>query len=162
MRRLLAVVALGGLALAGAGCGAKPVPPPAAAPTSASPSSDPYAANTHEVCATVNQVVADGVARFGSDVGALAGHLTGGNKPEADKARAAALARLKDLAGKGRNAGQPAADPAVAGAVGTVADRLDALAADPTLLAGVKTVADTPAVNKRVTTVTEALTGVCV
>jgi len=154
MRRLLAVVALGGLALAGAGCGAKPVPPPAAAPTSASPSSDPYAANTHEVCATVNQVVADGVARFGSDVGALAGHLTGGNKPEADKARAAALARLKD--------GQPAADPAVAGAVGTVADRLDALAADPTLLAGVKTVADTPAVNKRVTTVTEALTGVCV
>src|SRR6266545_5014503 len=130
MRRLLAVAALGGLALAGAGCSGRPVPPVAAAhPSSAPPVSraaSPYAANTHEVCAAVNAVVADGVTRFGTDVGTMAGHIAGGNQPEADKSRTAALA------------------------------------ADPTLLAGVKTVADVPAVNQRVTAAADPLTGVCV
>src|SRR6266545_3224559 len=163
MRRLLAVAALGGLALAGAGCSGRPVPPVAAAhPSSAPPVSraaSPYAANTHEVCAAVNAVVADGVTRFGTDVGTMAGHIAGGNQPEADKSRTAALSRLT---GKVRGAGRPAADPVLASAVGSVADRFAALAADPTLLAGVKTVADVPAVNQRVTAAADPLTGVCV
>jgi hypothetical protein len=166
MRRLLAVAVLGGLALAGTGCGSRTVPPPAAAPSSppvrASHAPNPYAANTHEVCTAVNALVADGVTRFGTDVGTMAGHLTGGNKTEADKSRSAALGRLTELSGRVRDAGQPAADPLLVHAVGTVADQFAALATDPTLLAGVKTVADVPAVNARVAGAAEPLAGVCI
>ena len=166
MRRLLAVAVLGGLALAGAGCGSKPVPPAAAAPTrsSASPSrgADPYAANTHEVCTAVNGAVRDGVARFATDLGAMVGHLAGGNQPEADKSRKSAQGRLTELAGNVRGAGAPAADPVLVTAVGNVATRFEVLAADPAFLAGVKTVGDVPAANQRVTAATDPLTGVCV
>jgi hypothetical protein len=165
MRRLLAVAVLAGLAFAaGTGCGSRTVPPPAApsSPVRASHASDPYAANTHQVCTAVNALVADGVTRFGTDVGAMAGHLSGGNKPEADRSRGAALGRLTELSGRVRDAGQPAADPDLVRAVGAVADRFAALATDPTLLAGVKTVADVPAVNARVAGAAEPLAGVCV
>jgi hypothetical protein len=114
------------------------------------------------VCTALNTLVSDGVTRFGTDVGAMVGHLSGGNQPEADKSRASAMGRLTELAGKVRGAGQPAADPTLVHAVGTVADRFGALAADPALLAGVRTVADVAAVNKRVTAATDPLTGVCV
>src|SRR5256885_5988253 len=113
MRRLLAVAVLGGLALAGAGCGSKPVPPAAAAPSTPSPAAssggtDPYAVNTHEVCSAVNGAVRDGAARFATDLGAMVGHLAGSNQPEADKSRKAAQGRLTELAGNVRGAGQPA------------------------------------------------------
>jgi hypothetical protein len=164
VRRLLAVAVLGGLALAGTGCGSRTVPPPAArsSPVRASHPPDPYAANTHEVCTAVNALVADGVTRFGTDVGAMAGHLSGGNRTEADRSRSAALGRLTELSGRVRDAGKPAADPLLAHAVGTVADGFAALAADPTLLAGVQTVADVPAVNARVAGAAEPLAGVCI
>jgi hypothetical protein len=118
--------------------------------------------NTRQVCTAVNALVADGVARFGTDVGAMAGHLAGGNKPEAEKSRASAQGGLADLAGKVRGAGQPAADPILVTAVATVATKLDALATDPALLTGVRTVADAPAVNQRVAAATDPLTGICV
>jgi hypothetical protein len=166
MRRLLAVVALGGLALAGAGCDNAPAAPAAAATASRSaspsPTVDQYAANTREVCAAVNQLIVDGAARFGSDVGAMVGHLAGGNQAEAGKSRAAALAGLKDLAGRIRSAGQPGADPRVVTAVGTVADNLERLAADPTLLDGVRSAADVPAVDQKITAAATGLTSVCV
>lgn len=165
MRRLLAVVALGTLALAG--CGSKPVPPAAAAPSTTPPATptrgpDPYAANTHEVCSAVNGAVHDGTARFATDLGAMVGHLAGGNQPEADKSRKSAQHRLTELAGTVRGAGAPAADPVVVSAVGGVASRFDALAADPAFLAGVKTVDDVPAANRRVAAATEPLAGLCV
>src|SRR5437660_69401 len=166
MRRLLAVVALGGLAIAGGACDKGPAAPAAAATASRSaapsPSVNPYAANTHEVCTAVNELIADGVARFGTDVGAMVGHQAGGNQAEADKSKASALAGLKDLAGKIRSAGQPAADPAVSTAVGTVADNLGQLAADPTLLDGVKSAVDVPTVDRKVTAAAAGLTSVCV
>jgi hypothetical protein len=167
MRRLLAVAALGGLALAGAGCGSKPVAPAAAAPSTPSPATssrgpDPYATNTHEVCSAVNGAVKDGVARFATDLGTMVGHLAGGNQPEADKSRKSAQSRLTELAGNVRGAGAPAADPVLVTAVGNVASRFDALAADPAFLTSVKTVSDVPAANRRVTAATEALAGVCV
>jgi hypothetical protein len=166
MRRLLAVAALGGLALAGAGCGSKPVPPAAAAPSTppaASPSGpDPYATNTREVCSAVNGAVKEGAARFATDLGAMVGHLAGGNQPEADKSRKSAQSRLTELAGNVRGAGAPAADPVLVSAVSSVASRFDALAADPAFLTGVKSVSDVPAANRRVTAATEPLGGVCV
>ncbi len=167
MRRLLAVAVLGGLALAGAGCGSKPVPPAAAAPSTPSPAAssggtDPYAVNTHEVCSAVNGAVRDGAARFATDLGAMVGHLAGSNQPEADKSRKAAQGRLTELAGNVRGAGQPAADPVLVTAVGSVAAGLDALAADPAFLTGVKTVGDIPAANRRVAAAAQPLGGVCV
>jgi hypothetical protein len=162
MRRLLAVAALGALALAG--CGSKPVPPAtAAAPsTPSTPAATTTDPNTQAVCAAVNGAVREGAVRFATDLGTMVGHLAGGNQPEADKSRKAAQSHLTELAGKVRGAGAPAADPVLAGAVGSVASRIDALAADPTFLTGVKRVGDLPAANQRVTAVTEPLGGVCV
>lgn len=165
MRRLLAVVALSGLALAGAGCGRSTAAPAAASPShsaSPSPTVNPYAANTHEVCTAINQLIVEGAAKFGTDTGAMVGHLAGANQVEADKSRAAALSGLKDLAGRIRAAGQPAADPNLSKAVATVADTLERLSTDPSLLADVKVPTDVPAANQKVTAAANALTGVCV
>jgi hypothetical protein len=165
MRRLLAVAALCALA----GC-SRPAPPTVAGPptptpaaTSATtPSGDPYAANTQAVCTSINGVVKEGTARFATDLGAMVGHLAGGNQPEADKSRRSAQARLTELAGKVRSAGTTAANPVLVSAVGAVASRYDALAADPAFLAGVKTASDLPAANQRVAAATDPLGGVCV
>jgi hypothetical protein len=168
MRRLteLAVVAVC-LAVAGqvlAGCSGTPSAAPATA-ASATPrpsrTPNPHASNTHDVCTAINQLLADGAARFGSDVGTMVGHLAGSNPADADKFKASALAGLGDLAGKVRAAGQQATDPELVTAVNTVADNLDRLAADPTLLDGVRTKADIPAVNKKVTSAASPLTGIC-
>jgi hypothetical protein len=160
MRRLLAVAALCALA----GC-SRPAPPIAAGPPTPTPRSavpDQFAANTQEVCASVNGAVKEGTARFAGDLGAMVGHLAGGNQPEADKSRRSARDRLTELGTKVRSAGAPAANPVLVSAVGSVAARYDALAADPAFLAGVKTVGDLPAANQRVAAATDALGGVCV
>jgi len=160
MRRLLAVAALCALT----GC-SKPAPPTAVGPptpTPAAPSADSFAANTHVVCASVNGAVKEGTARFATDLGAMVGHLAGGNQPEADKSRRSAQGRLTELAAKVRSAGTTAANPVLVTAVGTVASRYDALAADPAFLAGVRTASDVPAANQRVAAATDPLGGVCV
>jgi len=164
MRRLLAVAALCALA----GC-SKPVTPPTAGPPAPTPAVTPsstaagqYAANTQAVCTSINGVVREGAARFATDLGAMVGHLAGGNQPEADRSRKSAQGRLTELAAKVRSAGATAADPVLVSAVGTVASRYDALAADPAFLAGVKTVSDVPAANQRVAAATDPLGGVCV
>jgi hypothetical protein len=161
MRRLLAVAALCALT----GC-SKPAPPTVAGPptpTPAAPSSaDPFAANTQVVCASVNGAVKEGTARFATDLGAMVGHLAGGNQPEADKSRRSAQGRLTELAAKVRSAGTTAANPVLVSAVGNVASRYDALAADPAFLAGVRTASDVPAANQRVAAATDPLGGVCV
>ena len=163
MRRLLAVAALCALA----GC-SRPAPPTAAGPPTPTPAArssataDPFAANTQVVCTSISGVVKDGAARFASDLGAMVGHLAGGNQPEADKSRRSAHDRLTELGAKVRSAGAPAANPVLVSAVGSVASRYDALAADPAFLAGVQTVGDLPAANQRVAAATDPLGGVCV
>ncbi len=162
MRRSLAVL-LAALLAAGCDSGARsPAPAPATSATARpARTPNPYASNTHDVCKAINQLLADGAARFGSDVGTMVGHLAGSNPADADKSKASALAGLGDLAGKVRAAGQRAADPELATAVNAVADNLDRLAADPTLLDGVRTKADLPAVNMKVTSAASPLTGIC-
>src|SRR5207248_2456552 len=101
MRRLLAVAALGALA----GCGSKPAPPAAGPPTPtpaarSSATADPFAANTQVVCSSINGVVKEGTARFATDLGAMVGHLAGGNQPEADKSRKSAQGHLTELGAK--------------------------------------------------------------
>jgi hypothetical protein len=157
--RFVVGLLLAGLALARA------TPAPAPAPSSApppSPTSNAYTSNTHEVCTAINQLLADGAARFGTDVGTMVGHLAGSNPADADKYRASALAGLKDLAGKVRAAGASAADPRLVTAVNTVADNLDRLAADPTLLDGVRSKADIAVANQKVTSAASPLVGICV
>ena len=163
MRRLLAVAALGALA----GCGSKPAPPAAGPPTPtpaarSSATADPFAANTQVVCSSINGVVKEGTARFATDLGAMVGHLAGGNQPEADKSRKSAQGHLTELGAKVRSAGASAANPVLVTAVGSVASRYDALAADPAFLAGVRTAGDVPAANQRVAAATDPLGGVCV
>jgi hypothetical protein len=146
-----------------AGCSTPPAAPATAASATPrpSPTRNPYASNTHDVCTAVNQLIADGVARFGTDVGTMVGHLAGSNPADAGKFKASALAGLKDVAAKVRAAGLGATDPRLVTAINTVADELDRMASDPTLLDGVRTKADIPGVNQKVTSAAAALVGIC-
>jgi hypothetical protein len=177
MRRLLVAVALAMVALVGTACGSSrtPTTSPAAsgspgtsagasgsAPGGASSAAKPGGTGTRQVCDAINQAVSDGETAVGTDVGSIVGHLAGGNQSEADKAKAAALAHLKEMAGKIRTAGAPAQDPAVRNAVQEAATNLEKLATDPGLLAGVKSAADVTPVIQKVNTAIGHLTTACV
>jgi hypothetical protein len=161
--RFVVALLLAGLALTGCASTASTAAPSPAASPAPRPSRTPnaYASNTHAVCTVLNQLLADGAATFGTDVGTMVGHLAGSNPADADRFKAQALAGLKDLAGKVRTAGLGAADPQLVTAVHTVADNLDRLAADPTLLDGVRSKDDIVAVNQKVTSAASPLIGIC-
>jgi hypothetical protein len=176
MRRLLAAVALAVVALVGTACSSSTTTTPPVASGSAAPgastggspsggtssSANPNGSNTRQVCDAINQAISDGETAVGTDVGSVVGHLASGNQGEADKAKVAALAHLKEMAGKVRTAGAPAVDPAVRNAAEEAAVGLEKLAADPGLLSGVKSAADVTPVIQKVNTAIGHLTTACV
>jgi|GEM_PF-6080483 len=112
-------------------------------------------------CAALTAAVSSGTVAFGTQAGAMVGHLAGGNTAAAGKARTAAVASLGDLAGRLRVAARPATYAPVLDAADVSARRLEALAADPTLFAGVKTRADLPELINRVSVSVVPLAGAC-
>jgi hypothetical protein len=133
----------------------------ASADPSATPSADPTATDTHQVCGAIFQTVSEGASAVGTDLGAMVGHLSGANDSAASASRDSALRKLSDLAAHVRSAGAPALDPVVRTAAGQTADRLQALATDPNLLAGVKDANQLGPVIQKITTATDPLTTAC-
>jgi hypothetical protein len=176
MRRLavwsLAPMVAVAVALAGCGSTGGGTPSaggPSSADVSAQPGPSPstsasglVTANTKQVCDAINQAIAEGASAFGSDLGTLAGHLAGGNKAEADKARTTALNRLKTLATKVRAAAAGAEDSEVRAAAQHTADQITALASDPALLSGVRSASDLAPVIEKLTRATDEMNKVCV
>jgi hypothetical protein len=130
------------------------------APT-ASPSANATTADTHQVCGAIFQTVSEGASAVGTDLGAMVGHISGANDSAASASRDSALHKLSDLATQVRSTGAPALDPVVRTAAGATADRLQALATDPNLLAGVKDTNQLNPVLQRITTATDPLTTAC-
>jgi hypothetical protein len=171
MRRLAAAGVLVLCALFGTACSsgsgrntatgtaASASPGPGASP---SPSEAPYAANTHQVCGSLNQVIATGASTIGTDLGTAVGHVAGGNSTEADKAKAAALTHIKSLATDIRTAAQPAQTQVLQQAADGAASNLETLAADPSLLVGLKSGSDVTPVLEKVTGATATLAKACV
>jgi hypothetical protein len=178
MRRLavLSLAPLAATVVALAGCGSAGGSSPSAAGTaiddspSVSAPASPSAAlashaatgNAKQVCAAINQAIAQGASTFGTDLGNIVGHLAGGNKTEADKAKTAALGHLKDTATKIRATGATADDPALRTAAQNTADAISALATDPALLGGVKSAADLKPLIEKMTRATDGMNSVCV
>jgi hypothetical protein len=125
------------------------------------PSADATTADTHQVCGAIFQTVSAGASAVGTDLGAMVGHLSGANDSAAGASRDSALRKLGDLATQVRTAGAPALDPVVRTAAGETADRLQALAADPGLLTGVKEADQLDPVLSKITTATDPLTTAC-
>lgn len=128
---------------------------------SASVSADATTADTHQVCGAIFQTVSEGASAVGTDLGAMVGHMSGANDSAAGASRDSALHKLSDLATQVRSTGAPALDPVVRTAAGQTADRLQALATDPNLLAGVKDASQLSPVIKQITTATDPLTTAC-
>ncbi|MEN3304918.1 MAG: hypothetical protein V7603_1120 [Micromonosporaceae bacterium] len=159
------VVGLAGCAANGGGTPSAGGTSPAGAAVPASPStraSVPVTADTRQVCDTINRAIAEGAAAFGGDLGTLAGHLTGGNKAAADKARTSAQGRLRTLATKIRTAAGPADDSEVRAAARHTADQITTLATDPALLSGVRSASDLAPVIEKLTRATDEMNKVCV
>ncbi len=133
-----------------------------ASATSSDASPDATMANTRQVCATVNKAIADGSAAFASDLGTFAGHLAGGNKTQADKAKADAIAQLNTMATKIRSAGDSALDPRVQDGARRTAAQISALASNSGLLANVKSASDLAGVIEKLTRASDAMNSVCV
>jgi hypothetical protein len=140
---------------------ASPAVASGSASSAASPGTDPTATDTHQVCGAIFQTVSEGASAVGTDLGAMVGHMSGANDSAAGASRDSALRRLGDLATQVRSTGAPALDPDVRTAAGQTADRLQALATDPNLLAGVKDTDQLGPVLQKITTATEPLTTAC-
>jgi hypothetical protein len=169
MRRLalVSLAAAAAIPVAVAGCGSAGGGAAAgapAAPSTTAPSagfSPPVTENTRQVCDKINRAVADGAAAFGRDLGTLAGHLAGGNTADATAARKSALARLTALATTIRAAAGTAEDTEVRASARRTADQIDALAADPALLSGLKSTKDLAPVIEKLSRATDEMNKVC-
>jgi hypothetical protein len=153
-----------------AGCGTAnqgttkaPAPSALAAPapsgTPASP--DPTGADTKRVCGALFQQVTEGTSAVGSDLGAMVGHISGANPSAAGASKDSALHKLTDLASQVRAAAAPALDPGVRNAADQTASRLESLAADPNLLAGVQSPDQVTPVIAQITGAADPLTTAC-
>jgi hypothetical protein len=141
-----------------------PSTPAASATASAGPSAasaDPTAADTRRVCGSIFQTVTEGTSEVGSDLGAMVGHLSGANPPAAGASRDSALHRLSDLAAHVRSTAAPALDAGVRTAADQTASRLESLAADPNLLAGVQSTDQVTPVIAKITGAADPLTTAC-
>lgn len=163
-------VALAAVLIFAAGCGSAnqqsttaPAPSALATPVrSATPASpDPTAADTKRVCGALFQQVTEGTSAVGSDLGAMVGHVSGANQSAAAASRDSALHKLTDLASRVRAAAAPALDPGLRGAADQTAGRLEALAADPNLLAGVQSPDQVTPVIAKITGAADPLTTAC-
>ena len=166
-------VGLAAVLVFAAGCGsagrevsAAPAPSAAAASVSPAPSAtpaspDPTAADTRQVCGALFQQVTEGTSAVGADLGAMVGHLSGANPGAAGTSRDAALQKLSGLASGVRSAGAPALDPGVRNAANQTASRLESLAADPGLLAGVQSTDQVTPVIAKITGAADPLTTAC-
>jgi hypothetical protein len=149
-----------------AGCGGTARPSAAApsasvAPSASAASPDPATADTRRVCGAIFQTVTEGTSAVGSDLGAMVGHLSGANQSAAGASRDSALHRLSDLAAHVRSTAAPALDPGVRTAADQTASRLEALAADPNLLAGVQSTDQVGPVIAKITGAADPLTTAC-
>lgn len=171
-RRIALPLAAGALAAVAAGCGSTASRPstagttaPSAPASATSPvsvaSADPTAADTRRVCGAIFQTVTEGTSAVGSDLGAMVGHLSGANQSAASASRDSALHRLSDLAAHVRSAAAPALDPGVRAAADQTASRLESLAADPNLLAGVQSTDQVSPVVTKITDAADPLTTAC-
>jgi hypothetical protein len=163
-----ALIVVSGCASAPSGSLAAPAATGSASPgasgsasPAASPSVDPTAADTHQVCGAIFQTVSEGASAVGTDLGAMVGHMSGANDSAAGASRDSALHKLNDLATQVRSTGAPALDPVVRTASGETADRLQQLATDPNLLAGVRNTDQLAPVLEKITSATNPLTTAC-
>lgn len=141
MRRILAATVLALLALPVAGCsdGDRTAGGPAAgtaAPAgSAKPSADPSA---EAICADLKNTVLDADAKaFGAELGKMVAYRAQGKTQQQEQARAAAQAKLREIAGKLRTHANSATDPALRQALTNSAGNIDRLAADSSYLTNV-------------------------
>ena len=165
-------VGLAAVLIFAAGCGtasreaADPAPSAAVAAVSPAPSGTPAspdatAADTRQVCGALFQQVTEGTSAVGSDLGAMVGHLSGANPSAAGTSKDSALHKLSDLASHVRAAAAPALDPGVRSAADQTASRLESLAADPSLLAGVQSTDQVSPVIAKITGAADPLTTAC-
>jgi hypothetical protein len=168
-------VVVGAALIFAAGCGGaadRPVAAPfagSASPAASGPSAvpaspaspDPIAVDTQRVCGAIFQTVTEGTSAVGSDLGAMVGHLSAANQSAAGTSRTSALHRLSDLASRVRSTAAPALDPGVRGAAEQTAARMDSLASDPDLLAGVQTTTQVSPVIAKITGAADPLTTAC-
>jgi hypothetical protein len=160
-------VGLAAVLIFAAGCGSASagVPAPSAlaapAPSRTPASPDPTAADTARVCGALFQQVTEGASAVGSDLGAMVGHVSGANTAAAGASRDSALHKLTDLATRVRSAAAPAMDPGVRSAANQTASRLESMAADPNLLAGVQSTDQVTPVIAQITGAADPLTTAC-
>jgi hypothetical protein len=156
----------GGTGRSTAAAGGTPAPstPAASATPSAgasAASADPTAGDTQRVCGAIFQTVTEGTSAVGADLGAMVGHLSGANQSAAGASRDSALHRLSELASHVRSTAAPALDAGVRSAADQTASRLESLAADPNLLAGVQGTDQVTPVIAKITGAADPLTTAC-
>jgi hypothetical protein len=147
MRRVLAAVLAGGIALTGAACSADDKPTAAAAPSptpsaAPSPSAPDYSANTRLVCDKLQAIFNDDIAAFGTQIGKMIAYKEAKQKPEAAAAEKAAQAQLKKVGDKVRAETSAALDPQLQQAGAESADKFAESAADTKFFDSIKSTTD--------------------
>jgi hypothetical protein len=156
-------VAAAALAIA-TGCGnvaGAPQAGAAATPGAVPSSLDPTAADTKQVCAAIFQNMTTGFSGIASDLGSMVGHESQSNKSAADASLASAKQKLTSLAAQVRSTAAPALNPGVRDAANQAASQLEAIAADPNLLPGVKSNDQMSPVIAKITGTTSTLNTAC-
>lgn len=156
MRRITAVASLAAFVALGAGCSADggsasgPSAGTSAGSTStgsARPTVDPSA---EAVCADLKNTVLDDDAKaFGAELGRMVAYRAQGKTQQQEQARAAAAAKLREIAGKLRAHATSTTDTALRDALTKSADNLDRLAGDASYLSGVTSLASVSSATQR-------------
>lgn len=154
MRRVLAVVALGGVLLAGAACGSKSddtaTPPTAAATGATTPAvALPSAASggsgkaAKEICDAIDPDKNKGIEEFGKQYGVMLGlRMSGAASKDVDDATQKAKLQLMAVAVEFRQLAGQAADEKLREALLSSAMRMEASSADPKFFTSAKTEKD--------------------
>ncbi|GAA3338981.1 hypothetical protein GCM10020358_21040 [Amorphoplanes nipponensis] len=151
MRTALSAVVITGVLLTGTACssddnGSETIAeaPVAESPTAATTTvpAPNYYANTRKVCAALNKVFDADVAEFGTAMGKMIAYKEAKQTAEAEQARKAASAELKDVAAKVRKETAAAEDPELKQAGAVSATKFSRSAADKALFDKVKTTKD--------------------
>ncbi len=121
----------------------------------------PAAGSVSEVCGTIRSAITADLTSLGTALGQVVGAATGNDAKRRLSAAQAANTALRKIGADITAGGTRATDATVRSAASTAAQQVNALAMDPTVLTGLDSMADVPAVTTRLTQATASIASVC-
>ena len=121
----------------------------------------PAAGSVGEVCDAIRTAITADMTPLGTALGQVVGAAVGNDAKRRLTAAQAANTALRKIGADITSAGAPATDAKVRSAASTAAQQVNALAMDPTVLTGLDSMTDVPAVTARLTQATASIASAC-